>query len=144
MDPIRRAISRDDRRLTALLEAARRHLAAGELAAADQALSAFARRLRRHIRVGDQVFFPAIEHRLGTTDTTVTTAMRREHEVLLTLLGEIDAPGRAGLDATLLEMEAALRLHLRAEESALHPILDSLLSITTIRDMVEMVDEPAA
>jgi hypothetical protein len=120
------ALGRDDEQLAALHAEAERCLLAGESGPADASLQAFSRRLRRRIRLEEDLLFPALADRASGA----VLRMRREHAVLMELLTGVERSFGAGCWEIALgdlrEMGAALRTHLAEERRTLHPLIRSL------------------
>jgi hypothetical protein len=137
METIGHACTRDQRRVMALLEAAVRDPAS---------LGAFTRRLDRHLRIAEEILFPAVNCALQTVESLGTRTLARQHGVIRELMKDLERirarPGAPGLDATLRELKATLELHFSVEAS-LFPIVDHLLSPTTICDMADLLEDRA-
>jgi hypothetical protein len=81
----------DHRRLDALLESSRSSLGDGAHADAAARFLEFATGLGRHIRMEEEVLFPAFEASTGMRGAGPTTVMRGEHLEILGILGEMKA-----------------------------------------------------
>lgn len=120
-------LQRDHHRLDALLGRALRQLNAGDVAAAEPLLVAFARGLRRHLHAEDEI----LVHALAGAGVPALEIMVREHRELLEQLGTVesglrDAPAGARPDAWELEpfvalLTGTLAKHEHREESNVFP-----------------------
>jgi hemerythrin-like domain-containing protein len=126
----------DHRRLDALLEGALA-LASTDPREARTLAEAFAAGLRRHIRIEEEVLFPAFEAHTGMRGAGPTEVMRREHRVIEQGLTSLLAAAHALADAAP-ATEAALGRaaeallsvlgeHNRKEEYVLYPSCDRML-----------------
>ena len=130
MDTTQASHIRDHNRLTALVHAVARELIIrGGSRAALECCERLASALRAHLADEEAHLFPRIEALVGDPQFSVTASLRRQHEVLRSLLEVFEedlrrSDVRAGRN-DLRELEAALTLHAAAEERALHPLLGS-------------------
>ena len=142
MDPIRHAVMKDHQRLLALLELAKRD-ALGDETALMHAFTAFVRRLRAHMRIEEELFFPVIDAIVQNGGKSVTASLRCEHDAFRQLVGEIETAlgrgERAGLAANLCELEVALRLHEAREETLVYSVVDRQLAATTVMDLAGLL-----
>lgn len=123
-------LAADHDRLDELLIDTSAHVRAGDLAAANRSLEAFAAGLRRHIRLEDEVLFPVFERVTGMTSGP-TTVMRDEHRMIERHLDQMVAAvaqGDPGVFTTeKLAMMGVLGEHNAKEESVVYPMTDARL-----------------
>jgi iron-sulfur cluster repair protein YtfE (RIC family) len=117
--------------------------AAGDTAAAATRYRAFADGLRRHIATEEELLFPLFEKRAGLLpDPTPTEVMRKEHEEILRLLGEIlrsiGDPAKLP-DQARAAFHEILEEHHRKEEGLLYPALDVVLTPEELQELVAKV-----
>lgn len=120
-------LQRDHQRLDTLLGRALRQLNAGDLAAAEPLLTAFAQGLRRHLHAEDEI----LVHALAAADSPALEAMLHEHRDLLAQLAAVesglrDAPAGEPPEAWELEpfvalLTGTLAKHEHREESTVFP-----------------------
>lgn len=122
------AFHRDHHHLMALVGATRQALEDGGDASA---LDALARRLRRHLRIEEEVLFGAVDRVVQDPRYPITATLRREHDVLRELLADCEhalaAGNRAGAAGNLRELEVSLRLHEHKEAQVLYPMAEHAL-----------------
>jgi iron-sulfur cluster repair protein YtfE (RIC family) len=144
MRPLLQAFSRDHSHLLALAAAARRELA-GPPAPGSPCFAALALRLRRHLRFEEDLLFPAIERLVGDPDFHLTATLRREHQLLRRLLGDVEEAlvlhNHAGALGNLFELEAAMRTHEGKEQRVLYPMADRV-TVASERAMVAELEAP--
>jgi iron-sulfur cluster repair protein YtfE (RIC family) len=130
MDQVVRSLHRDGHRLEALRGAVLQHAAASDRKGTEAAFNALARRLRRRIRLEEELLFPAIEAFVRDPAFETTAKMRREHLVVLSILTGIErhlaSSDWAAVSGDLRELGAALHTHLEAERLLLHPLIGRL------------------
>jgi uncharacterized protein (DUF2249 family)/hemerythrin-like domain-containing protein len=122
----------DHDRLDGLFQEACRHVEDGRPAAAAQPFAEFRTGLLRHIRMEEEVLFPAFEELTGFGAAGPTTVMRIEHieiqSVLDRMCGWIASPGDpAGFRAMTSQLEAVLGGHNEKEEHVVYPMTDRSL-----------------
>ena len=119
-------LARETRLIESLRALVRRYVGTDPVAA-DAAMVALGQHIRRQIQLEEHALFPAIEERLGDACFEPTARMRREHRVILELLGGIERGLAAGhLNAVagdLSELTAALRAHLAEEQRVIGPLI---------------------
>jgi uncharacterized protein (DUF2249 family)/hemerythrin-like domain-containing protein len=97
---------------------------------AKRRFSEFETGLRRHIRMEEQVLFPAFEISTGMGESGPTAVMRQEHRRIEHFLGEIgkavsDPEGRAGdFEGLHRELIRLLGEHNAKEEHVIYPLTD--------------------
>lgn len=135
----------DHRRLDGLWEEYQRGLRSGNLAEAQTRFAEFALGLRRHIRMEENVLFPAFEERSGMRGMGPTAVMRSEHREIQALLeGIMGALAGAGDSAAAPRavqeqaeaLYALLQSHDDKEESVLYPMSDRMLGERERDDLV--------
>ena len=120
----------DHDRLDALLSAHAEALASGKMAEAVQRFSEFRTGLRHHIRMEEEVLFPAFERSVGDAECGPTAVMRLEHRLIESLLERIaaglaDPAGpTASIEALRRELLLVLADHNAKEEHIVYPLTD--------------------
>src|SRR5262249_47217343 len=136
-------LHRDHVRLDALFESAHRLVKEGSCERAAGVFGEFRSGLVRHIRMEEEVLFPAFERVTGFGKGGPTAVMRTEHVEILHLLEEMSGcltapdldPGRfSDLRTALLEV---LSGHNAKEEHVLYPMTDRSLPADELRDLVQ-------
>jgi iron-sulfur cluster repair protein YtfE (RIC family) len=122
------------------------HTRAGEFIAA----------MRRHLRMEEQILFPAIEDKTAMRTSGPTYAMRMEHReierVLAGLVPLLTVQERwtaiQAMEGELTDPSALFRSHDAKEEMVLYPMADQLLGADAARKLVEKmrteVDSPSS
>jgi hypothetical protein len=138
-------LGRDGRHLAALLQTASRQLACDDPTKAEATVALFARRLRRRLRIEEQLLFVAVEEAVGDRFFEPTAHLRTQHAVLLDLLHAIERAFAASehdvARGDLWELTAALETHFGEERQVLHPIVGALAGTA---DMAALLDDSAA
>lgn len=111
---------------------------------------------RRHLRMEEQILFPAIEDKTGMRTSGPTHAMRLEHREIERVLDGL-APmltvqerwtAIQAMEGELTDPSALFRSHDAKEEMVLYPMADKLLGAETARKLVERmrteVDSPSS
>jgi uncharacterized protein (DUF2249 family) len=126
----------DHDRLDALLQGARDAAVAGDWPAAHGRFRQFTTGLLRHIRMEEEVLFPAFEAQSGQAQGGPTAVMRDEHreiEAILRRIGDLleTTPGVGGrrepFDAGVGALLSVLGDHNVKEEEVLYPLTDQVL-----------------
>ncbi len=135
----------DHERLARLEVAAFIARASGEPETAERWYAAFCSALKQHIAVEEEFLFPVFEKRLGLSPSAgPTEVMRREHEEILRLLGEIlrtiGNPAKLPDEARAAFHEVLDKHHLK-EEEILYPALDYALSPAESDALVAKIQE---
>jgi hemerythrin-like domain-containing protein len=121
----------DHDRLAGLLRDARAAAARDDLDRARQLLGEFRDGLERHIRLEEEVIFPAFDERTGITRGP-TVVMRYEHTLIRAHLSEmthaLGGDDAAGFDAAATALEGVLGPHGVKERNVLYPAVDRALS----------------
>ncbi len=131
MSTIVQYMTRDHRRCDELFAGVEEAVNRGEWSRAAQLLPAFAQAMDRHLRIEEELLFPAFEHRSGITGGP-TEVMRAEHARLRALLEELhqaldrrDPEDYLGVSETVLIM---MQQHNLKEEQVLYSMLDGILA----------------
>jgi iron-sulfur cluster repair protein YtfE (RIC family) len=116
-------LSWDHDRLHAILDTVRNRVYNAEWPYARRDYDEFARGLKRHIRLEEDILFPVFEGRVGPRGQT--TPMREEHSSIRSVLGSLhDAVSRAdaaGFRSSLSVLLSLMRTHCEKEEEILYP-----------------------
>ncbi len=129
-------LNADHRRLDQIWNECRTAIASGDIDKLRTHFAQFAPGLRRHIRMEEDVLFPAFEDRTGMREAGPTVVMRAEHKEIQASLDRIDALARSGDRAAVMQAGASeqtrlvgvLRPYNSKEESVLYPMADELFS----------------
>jgi hemerythrin-like domain-containing protein len=105
----------------------------------------FAARLRRHIGLEEEIFFPAFEERTGMRGAGPTSVMRAEHREIEAILDRMSAATRnpdctairKALAAEPIYPAAFFQSHDRKEEGVIYPMADQVLSEEERRQLIE-------
>jgi regulator of cell morphogenesis and NO signaling len=120
-------LSWDHDRLDALLDTVRSRVYNAEWPAARRDYDEFARGLKRHIRLEEDILFPIVER---VAPKGHTLAMRDEHTRIRGVLGTLHDAVRSGNEAAfrsaLAVLLSVLRGHNEKEEDVLYPADQSL------------------
>lgn len=144
-ESIRHAATREHHRIMALLDGTLREIAGGDVPGARTTLTAFARRLRTHLRIVDELLLPVVARTVQDHGFAAGLAATREHAVFTELLAEIEdalahaEPGR--VTGNLRELRAALQLHFAREELVLYPMVDRAVQASTVMALAELLAE---
>ena len=121
-------LSWDHDRLHAILDTVRNRVYNAEWPYARRDYDEFARGLKRHIRLEEEILFPVFESRVGPRERT--TVMRDEHTRIRGVLGSLhDAISRADAAAfrsSLAVLLSLMRAHNEKEDEILYPADQSL------------------
>lgn len=137
----------DHRRLDGVMEACKTLAASGDARGAAAKFENFRSGLLRHIRIEEEMLFPAFEGATGLAEGGPTTVMRHEHQEIQRLLGLI-ADLFAGANPDMNEFEslrsalvALLHEHNVKEERILYPMTDRMLPPAQRTDLVRRMQE---
>ena len=119
---------------------------AAEAGAADavaESWGAFQSELLKHLRMEEEVLFPAFEQATGMTDGGPTFVMRPEHDQMRGLLEQMDAAAEGGEHDELADLGDTLLMliqqHNLKEEHMLYPMAEQALGAdwAKIRERLE-------
>jgi iron-sulfur cluster repair protein YtfE (RIC family) len=137
----------DHRRLDRLMEACRSLAVSGDMQGAGARYAEFRTGLRRHIRIEEDLLFPAFDQASGLGDGGPTTVMRYEHveiQRLLELIRELfESPGTSVAEFETLrsQLTAILDQHGQKEERILYPMTDQMVPLEERIRMVARMQE---
>jgi iron-sulfur cluster repair protein YtfE (RIC family) len=137
----------DHRQLDGIMEACKAAAASGDLPTAAARFAEFREGLLRHIRIEEEMVFPAFEGASGLGEGGPTAVMRYEHAEIQRLLGltaEIlvgAAPDAAELESLRSALVALLHEHNVKEERILYPMTDRMLPPPQRLDLVRKIQE---
>ena len=131
METITDVLTEDHRYADNLFAAAARHAAEGVWNECEQQLALFRTALGSHMKIEEDVLFPAFEDATGSK-AGPTAVMRHEHQQMLTLLDQIgtalgahDPERFAALAQSFLTV---LNMHSAKEENVLYPMCDRVVT----------------
>ncbi|MAG31666.1 MAG: hypothetical protein CL908_12330 [Deltaproteobacteria bacterium] len=113
---------------------------AGAADAVATSWSAFQSDLQKHLRMEEEVLFPAFEQATGMTEGGPTFVMRSEHEQMRGLLEQMGAAADGGEHEELIDLGDTLLMliqqHNQKEEHMLYPMAEQALAAdwTKIRE----------
>lgn len=125
MESVTEFLETDHRRIDALLDNALAAWQEGFSELAIPLLEAFAYRLRRHIRMEEEILFPQVEE-AGAPVPGPTHVMRMEHRDMQGPLEDL-GNASAALPDIVDELQERLAVHNHKEEGILYPLCDRLL-----------------
>jgi iron-sulfur cluster repair protein YtfE (RIC family) len=134
IDVISDFLNADHRRLDAIWTECRAAIGAADIEKLRQRYPEFASGLRHHIRMEEEVLFPAFEERSGTQGAGPSAVMRMEHREIEAFLARIEALAASGSRQEVLEkggsqqagLSDVLRSHNLKEENILYPTSDQM------------------
>jgi iron-sulfur cluster repair protein YtfE (RIC family) len=143
-DSISGFLGADHQRLTKLWEETKAAVAAEDFNVVHLRSAAFIAALRHHIRMEEQILFPAIEERTGARDFGPTFVMRQEHRQIehaldkLGLLVTVAEQWTAiqAIEGQPIDPTALFQSHDGKEESVLYPMADRLLGADEARKLI--------
>lgn len=143
-DSINTFLSADHQRLTELWEGTLAAINTQDFNAIHARAAAFIAGLRRHIRMEEQILFPAIEQKTGQRDFGPTWVMRQEHRQIehaldrLQRLVTVEERWTAiqATEGQEIDLTALLRSHDGKEEAVLYPMADELLGAANAKELV--------
>lgn len=142
-ESITRLVAWEHDRLDGLLVEATRQVEAGQLQHAKSLFRPFDEGLRRHIRLEEEVLFPAFEARTGVGPGGSLLPMRTEHrsiEAQLTRMRTaLEVGDAAEYGEGLNHLHSMLGPHHLREEHVLCPTMDDLLSPTERLSVVDQL-----
>jgi hypothetical protein len=144
-------LTRDHRRLDGLLAMALRRMNAGDLAAAEPLVRAFAADVRRHVAAEDEVLAPVLPRPVGADGAGHADIMAREHREILDQLAAVEALFAAGEHPEAWEVEpfvailsGTLAKHEYREEANLFPVWESAIARLAPADRAALEREASA
>lgn len=135
----------DHDRLDTLLQGARASLKSGEPAAAVRQFSEFHTGLLRHIRMEEEVLFPAFEKATGLGEAGPTAVMRLEHREIQRILERMravctkGAPALPAFTALHAELLSVLTDHNVKEENVVYPLTDQTHSPSLREEVIRQM-----
>jgi iron-sulfur cluster repair protein YtfE (RIC family) len=137
-------LSADHRHADALLGDAVQHAAKANWPQCARQLAAFRGALETHMKLEEQVLFPAFERATGS-DAGPTAVMRHEHRQMIQMLDEMThaAASQAGerFDVLAPAFTRIIDTHSMKEENMLYPMCDRVLDATTSETLRETLNE---
>jgi iron-sulfur cluster repair protein YtfE (RIC family) len=130
MDTITSVLTEDHRLADKLFAAATEHGARGEWRECEQQLAEFRAALESHMKIEEEVLFPAFEQATGMTSGP-TAVMRGEHQQMLKALDAMNAARLAGdtqrFESLARSFMGVLDAHSAKEENILYPMCDRMV-----------------
>ena len=121
----------DHQRCDMLLRQTQQHVGAADWVDAGRAAAAFLGALERHVRIEEDIVFPAYERALGT-EAMPTTAMRADHQrvraLAQRLASAIEARSAHDFVAHAESLLLTMHLHSEKEEGVLYPVIERVLA----------------
>jgi hemerythrin-like domain-containing protein len=143
MDSISDVLTRNHQHCDQLFARAEAAVSHGDMESARSAFADFRAALERHLRAEEEILFPAFEARTGST-LGPTEVMRQEHEMMRTLLRDMesavaasDAARYLGLSETLLTL---MQQHNMKEESVLYRMAENALASDSPRMLARLAE----
>ena len=100
--------------------------------------------LLRHLRMEEEVMFPAFEQATGMTDGGPTFVMRLEHDQMRGLLEQMDAAADGGDHDELVDMGDTLLMliqqHNQKEEQMLYPMAERALTADWAKILERLIE----
>lgn len=131
-------LTQDHRDADSLLAAADRHGARRDWRDCAEKLSAFRAALETHMKLEEEVLFPAFEQ-VTSTDSGPTAVMRAEHREMLEALDAIEAAAAATdgdhFDPLLRSFTSFMDAHSMKEERILYPMCDRMVDTLTAGEL---------
>ena len=144
METITSFLTEDHRLADDLFASATQHAADGTWQECGRQLARFRAALETHMKLEEDVLFPAFEQATGNTQGP-TYVMRHEHREMLTALDEIDqaaAAREAKRFASLTQSFVdVLDVHSAKEETILYPMCDKLVSTLNAGQLRQTLEE---
>jgi iron-sulfur cluster repair protein YtfE (RIC family) len=143
MDTITSVLTEDHRHADGLFAAAEQHGAQGAWQQCEQQLAQFRAALETHMKIEEEVLFPAFEQATGMTSGP-TAVMRDEHQEMLKALDAMHGArvaGDAQRFASLAQsFTSLLNAHSAKEENVLYPMCDRVLPDLSGEGLREMLE----
>jgi iron-sulfur cluster repair protein YtfE (RIC family) len=137
-------LTADHRHADALLSDAVQQAAKGEWPQCARQLAVFRAALEAHMKLEEQVLFPAFEQATGS-DVGPTAVMRHEHLQMLRMLDEMSqvavSQARERFDALAPAFTRIIDMHSMKEENVLYPMCDRVLDETTCETLRKTLNE---
>lgn len=131
----------DHLRLDAIMSRYKKALGAGQWSEALSHFKEFDLGLRRHIKVEEELLFPAFEAKTGMKDAGPTMVMKMEHEEIRDILTRVlEATGAEDTDAAKEASDALINYlgdHNMKEEHVLYPELDACLNDAEVVESIK-------
>jgi iron-sulfur cluster repair protein YtfE (RIC family) len=144
METITTALTNDHRYADGLFAAAVHCARRREWPACAAQLALFRTTLESHIKIEEEVLFPAFERATGT-DAAPTAVMRTEHRELLETLAALNAASIAEdgirFDALVRSFSPFMAMHSTKEEHMLYPICDRMVGEPTREQVVTKLQQ---
>jgi iron-sulfur cluster repair protein YtfE (RIC family) len=136
-------LTEDHRHADGLFNAASEAVSRGALQEGERQLAFFRTALESHMRIEEDVLFPAFEQATGMTSGP-TAVMRQEHQQML---GALDNMSEACVNGDAKRFESiatsflhVLNMHSMKEEQVLYPMCDRVLQDVTADDLRERLE----
>jgi hemerythrin-like domain-containing protein len=104
----------------------------------------FLQALKRHMKIEEEMLFPAFERATGVHDGP-TSVMRREHQEMLAMLGEIAtaiaARSTVDIRAAMQSFAGRMAAHSAKEERVLYPMCDEMLPDLNGEKLQELISQ---
>lgn len=144
MSTITAVLTADHRHEDRLFAAATQAAEQVDWFACHQQFNAFLRALKRHMKIEEEVLFPAFEQATGMSSGP-TWVMRQEHQQMLAMLDEIAAAIAAhnaeNFRALAQSFEGLMAAHSAKEEHVLYPLCDEALPDRSGEKLQELVSQ---
>lgn len=144
MTNITAVLTADHRYEDQLFVAATQAAEQGDWAACHQQFNAFLRALKHHMKIEEEVLFPAFEQASGVSGGP-TRVMRQEHQQMLAALDRIAASIAARnaeeFRALAQSFAGLMTAHSTKEEHVLYPLCDEVLPGLSGEKLQEMVSQ---
>lgn len=140
-------LQNDHRRLDGIMDACKALAASGDAGSAAAKFDDFRAVLLRHIRIEEEMLFPAFEGATGMGEGGPTAVMRHEHVEIQRLLGLAcdlfagDNPDMNEFESLRSALVALLHEHNVKEERILYPMTDRMLPPAQRTDLVRRMQE---
>lgn len=147
MTNITAVLTADHRNADQLFAAATQATEQGEWPASRRQFDAFLRALKHHMKIEEEVLFPAFEQASGMR-AGPTWVMRQEHQQMLAMLDEIAsaiaAHNAEDFRASSQSFVGLMTAHSTKEERVLYPLCDEVLPGLSGEKLRETASQPSA
>jgi iron-sulfur cluster repair protein YtfE (RIC family) len=130
METITDVLTEDHRYADDLFATAARYAEQSVWNECERQLALFRAALESHMKIEEDVLFPAFEHATGSK-AGPTAVMRHEHREMLALLDDIAGAAEAGdqkrFEALAQSFLTVLNMHSAKEENVLYPMCDTVV-----------------